>query len=58
MHVDGSLELVHDHQSDGRGLDISRAERVLEYIARVWRRPVSLHTIGVSGNPRVISSRK
>lgn len=58
MHIDGSLELVHDHQSDGRGLDLGRAERVLDYIARVWRRPVSLQTIGASGNPRVISSRK
>ena len=58
LHQDGSLELVHDHQSDGRGLDLARAERVLDYIARVWRRPVSLQTVGDSGNPRVISSRK
>ena len=57
LHVDGSLELIHDHQSDGRGLDLGRAERVLDYISRVWRRPVSLQTIGASGNPRVISSR-
>ncbi len=56
MHVDGSLELVHDHEGDGRGLDLARAERVLDYIARVWRRPVSLQTVGASGNPRVISS--
>ncbi len=56
MHVDGSLELVHDHEGDGRGLDLTRAERVLDYIARVWRRPVSLQTIGASGNPRVVSS--
>ena len=58
LHVDGSLELIHDHQSDGRGLDLARAERVLDYISRVWRRPVSLQTVGASGNPRVISSRK
>jgi stage V sporulation protein R len=58
LHVDGSLELLHDHQSDGRGLDINRAERVLQYIARVWHRPVSLQTVGHSGNPRVISSKK
>ncbi len=56
MHVDGSLELVHDHEGDGRGLDLSRAERVLDYITRVWRRPVSLQTIGASGNPRIVSS--
>ena len=56
VHVDGSLELTHDYQSDGSGLDLGRAERVLEYIARVWRRPVVLHTAGASGIPRVISS--
>lgn len=56
MHVDGSLELSHDYQGDGRGLDLERAEKVLDYIARVWRRPISLHTLGGSGNPRVISS--
>ncbi|MDB5762072.1 MAG: SpoVR family protein [Herminiimonas sp.] len=58
LHNDGSLDLVHDHQSDGRGLDVNRAERVLEYIARVWRRPVSLHTVGGSGNARVITSKR
>ncbi len=56
MHIDGSLELVHDYSGDGRGLDLTRAERVLDYIARVWRRPVSLQTAGASGNPRVICS--
>ena len=54
LNPDGSLELTHDFQSDGRGLDIQRAERVLDYIARVWRRPVSLSTIAENGNPRVI----
>ena len=57
MHVDGSLELVHDYRDDGRGLDIPRAERVLDYISRVWRRPVSLQTVGSSGHPRVVSSK-
>ncbi len=57
MHIDGSLELVHDFCDDGRGLDIPRAERVLDYVARVWRRPVSLQTVGGSGNPRVLSSK-
>jgi stage V sporulation protein R len=56
LQIDGSLELAHDHTSDGRGLDLKRAERVLEYIARVWRRPVTLNTIGDSGNTRVLSS--
>lgn len=56
LHIDGSLELMHDYQNDGRGLDLSQAEQVLSYLRRVWRRPVSLQTIGISGNPRVISS--
>lgn len=58
LHVDGSLQLVHDHQSDGRGLDLSRAERVLEYVGRVWRRPVTLHTVGDRGEARVLTSRR
>ncbi len=58
LHVDGSLELTHDYKSDGRGLDIGRAERVLEYIARVWRRPVLLNTVGESGNARIITSKR
>jgi stage V sporulation protein R len=45
IHVDGKLELVHDHVTDGRGLDPERARRVLEYVARVWRRPVTLVTV-------------
>ena len=56
MHTDGSLELVHDVGEDGRGLDLPRAERVVAYISRVWRRPVSLHTTGTNGQAKVISS--
>ena len=41
---DGSLGLAHDHASDGRGLDVTRAKRVLDYVHRVWRRPVRLVT--------------
>ena len=44
MKHDGTLVLAHDHTSDGRGLDAARA-RVLEYVQRVWRRPVMLQTI-------------
>jgi stage V sporulation protein R len=51
VHVDGTLELQHDHATDGRGLDLERARRVLEYVHRVWRRPVRLHTVGASGLP-------
>jgi stage V sporulation protein R len=41
---DGTLTLAHDHASDGRGLDVTRAKRVLDYVHRVWRRPVKLAT--------------
>lgn len=58
LHVDGSLQLVHDHQSDGRGVDLQRAERVLEYIGRIWQRPVTLHTVGDRGEARVVTSKR
>jgi stage V sporulation protein R len=51
MKGDGSLVLAHDHRSDGRGLDAQRARKVLEYTARVWRRPVRLTTVNASGDP-------
>ncbi|RJG01093.1 SpoVR family protein [Noviherbaspirillum sedimenti] len=58
IEQDGSLELTHDHRSDGSGLDMARADRVLEYIARVWRRPVNLHTVDERGYARDISSKR
>jgi stage V sporulation protein R len=45
VHVDGKLELHHDHLTDGRGLDPERGRKVLEYIARMWRRPVTMTTV-------------
>lgn len=54
MHADGRLELVHDVAEDGRGLDLPRAERVVNYIAKVWRRPVILHTLGTNGQAKVL----
>lgn len=45
LKPDGSLILRHEHETDGRGLDIERANKVLEYIHRVWRRPVVLFTV-------------
>jgi stage V sporulation protein R len=45
VHMDGRLELTHDHLTDGRGLDPERARRVLEYVVRVWRRPVAINTV-------------
>ena len=47
--LDGSLDLVHDHQNDGRGLDPETSTRVLEYLHRVWRRPVRLKTVDSRG---------
>jgi stage V sporulation protein R len=54
LNPDGSLDLAHDFESDGRGLDLARAERVLDYIARLWRRPVALSTLSETGHPRVL----
>ena len=56
MHTDGSLVLVHEHKSDGRGLDVNRAKRVLEYTKRVWRRPVRLHTVNERGEPAELTA--
>jgi len=48
---DGGLVLAHEHASDGRGLDATRARKVLEYTRRVWRRPVRLHTVNERAEP-------
>ncbi|MDH3689500.1 MAG: SpoVR family protein [Gammaproteobacteria bacterium] len=55
VQVDGTLELQHDHNTDGRGLDLPRAERVLEYIHRVWRRSVKLNTVDGDGVEKVLT---
>ena len=55
---DGSLNLHHDYLRDGRGLELPQAEKVMDYVARVWRRPVSLHTVDFRGVVRVLPSRK
>lgn len=49
IRQDGSLVLRHNHEGDGRGLDTARARRVLEYVDRVWRRPVRLFTTDERG---------
>ncbi len=46
---DGTLELAHDHRVDGRGLDLERGRKVLEYVHRLWRRPVRLRTVDLEG---------
>jgi stage V sporulation protein R len=50
VRVDGTLELHHDHTVDGRGLDLERSRKVLEYVHRVWRRPVILSTVDSQGS--------
>lgn len=55
VDTDGTLQLVHEHDTDGRGLDLSRSEKVLEYVQSVWRRPVQLQTVDATGTPRTIS---
>ena len=54
VDVDGTLHLAHDYGCDGRGLDLMRAEKVLEYISRVWRRPVEITTADVKGNEKTV----
>src|SRR5688572_3548917 len=51
MKQDGTLVLVHEHEADGRGLDLERASRVLQYVHRAWRRPVVLQTVDSRGSP-------
>ena len=50
--LDGTLELAHDYETDGNGLDLERAHKVLDYVHRVWRRPVDLLTVDAQGKPR------
>jgi stage V sporulation protein R len=49
IRVDGTLDILHDHKVDGRGLDVERGKKVLEYLNRVWRRPVIMHTVDEQG---------
>jgi stage V sporulation protein R len=56
VQTDGTLELRHEHGIDGRGLDAPRGVKVLEYIQRVWRRPVILHTQDERGEQKVLTA--
>lgn len=51
MRADGTLVLVHEHETDGRGLDRQSAEKVMDYLLRVWRRTVELRTVDAGGGP-------
>ena len=50
IRTDGTLELTHDNSVDGRGLDLERSRRVLDYVQRVWRRPIVLTTVNQAGS--------
>jgi stage V sporulation protein R len=56
LRQDGTLVLTHDFGTDGRGLDPTRAGRVLQYIRRIWRRPVRLNTVDGRGQPHELSA--
>ncbi|MFZ0009430.1 MAG: SpoVR family protein [Steroidobacteraceae bacterium] len=47
---DGTLELTHDSSVDGRGLDLERSRKVLDYLHKVWRRPIVLTTVNQAGS--------
>lgn len=49
LRHDGTMVLRHEHEVDGRGLDVERSRKVLEYIHKVWRRPVVLYTLDARG---------
>ena len=54
---DGSLTLRHQHREDGRGLDAERARHVLDYIERIWRRPVQLITVDGQGADTTLNTQ-
>jgi stage V sporulation protein R len=56
VRLDGTLELVHDHPTDGRGLDADRSQRVLDYLVKVWRRPIKLSTVNAQGGAFELSA--
>ncbi|WIG61986.1 MAG: Spore cortex synthesis protein SpoVR [Ktedonobacterales bacterium] len=41
----GNTELVLHHQHEGQDLDLSYAQKTLEYVQYIWSRPVHLETI-------------
>jgi stage V sporulation protein R len=53
---DGTLVLQHDTQLDGRGLDVERTRKVLQYVKSVWRRPVLLKTLDAASQPVEVSA--
>jgi stage V sporulation protein R len=56
VRSDGTLVLQHDTQLDGRGLDVERASKVLQYVKNMWRRPVLLKTLDAASQPVEVSA--
>jgi stage V sporulation protein R len=56
VRSDGTLVLQHDTQLDGRGLDVERTRKVLQYVKSVWRRPVLLKTLNAASQPVEVSA--
>ncbi|HEX4376537.1 MAG TPA: SpoVR family protein [Steroidobacteraceae bacterium] len=56
VRQDGTLVLLHEHQIDGRGIEPDRGRKVLDYVRRVWRRPVILKTIDERSEPLELSA--
>mgnify|MGYP003134262634 FL=1 len=50
LQKDGTLILKQESSIDGRGLELERARKVLQYIASIWRRPVKLLTLDAGDN--------
>jgi stage V sporulation protein R len=56
VRTDGTLVLQHDNQLDGRGLDVERTRKVLDYVKSVWRRTVVLKTVDAASKPVEIAA--
>jgi len=54
VKTDGTMKLRHHHEVDQRGLDLPRAQKVMEYIQKLWRRPVVLYTIDGVGREEIL----
>ncbi len=56
LRRDRTLELRHEYETDGRGLDLERARNVMSYIHRIWRHPVVLQTVDARGGQKTLTT--
>ena len=54
VKTDGTLKLRHYADMDRRGLDLPRAQRVLDYLQRLWHRPVVIYTVDSVGREEIL----